>query len=644
MLVGLDDSGHLRDLYFPHVGQENHISEFANHRIGVRVGEDFKWLERENWDITIRYDRGTMASTVKARCNDLGVELTIRDVVYNEEPVFVRSLEVNLLRDQEAEMRIYFGQEFRIAANNHGDTAFYDPRARAIIHYKADRAFLINAQLDNGEMFDDYMVGLYQIEGKEGSFRAAESNVPLSKNAIEHGSVDSLLSIGFHIKPDEPQKIHYWIAAGTSIEDAVDRNRIVKRKHTDHIFESTTSFWRAWLDREDFSDTELSQEIMDVFHTSLLVVRAHSDREGGIIASSDSSILNQGRDTYAYVWPRDAGIVAHVLDKAGDTNVARNFYDFAVRHITPEGYLHHKYLTDGSRGSSWHPYIRNGSAQLPIQEDETAVVLYAIEQHYQKTKDVEYIESIYNGFIKRAADFMLHYRDNQTGLMYGSYDLWEEKFGVHTYTAATVFAALESAARLAETLGKGDDARDWREGAHQIRMATLGRLWSDEKQAFIKGFNDDYAHDHHPKDETIDVSSWYSMWRYGLCDVDDERIVAGLETIKNTLWNTEVGGIPRYENDPYYRVSKDLKPNPWIITTLWIAQYHIARGDLIQAKELIQWALEQALETGILPEQIHPETAEPLSATPLVWSHAEFVSTVIDYIEAENNTFKEILT
>jgi len=31
-----------------------------------------------------------------------------------------------------------------------------------------------------------------------------------------------------------------------------------------------------------------------------------------------------------------------------------------------------------------------------------------------------------------------------------------------------------------------------------------------------------------------------------------------------------------------------------------------------------------------LPEQVNPEDGKPISVTPLVWSHAEYINTVLD--------------
>ncbi|MDI6810710.1 MAG: glycoside hydrolase family 15 protein [archaeon] len=49
--------------------------------------------------------------------------------------------------------------------------------------------------------------------------------------------------------------------------------------------------------------------------------------------------------------------------------------------------------------------------------------------------------------------------------------------------------------------------------------------------------------------------------------------------------------------------------------------------------DILNWVAAHALSTGILSEQIHPYTGEPLSVSPLSWSHAEFIDTMTDYVE-----------
>ena len=71
--------------------------------------------------------------------------------------------------------------------------------------------------------------------------------------------------------------------------------------------------------------------------------------------------------------------------------------------MSKEGYLLHKYNPDGTLASSWHPWVRDGQKDLPIQEDETALVLWALWNHFQQWKDVEYIKPLYRSLITKAA-------------------------------------------------------------------------------------------------------------------------------------------------------------------------------------------------------------------------------------------------
>lgn len=74
-----------------------------------------------------------------------------------------------------------------------------------------------------------------------------------------------------------------------------------------------------------------------------------------------------------------------------------------------------------------------------------------------------------------------------------------------------------------------------------------------------------------------------------------------------------------------------------MICTLWLAQYRIAAARSIESLEqslpLLMWAAERALPSGVLPEQVHPETGGFLSVSPLTWSHGTWVAAMLDYAE-----------
>ncbi len=59
-----------------------------------------------------------------------------------------------------------------------------------------------------------------------------------------------------------------------------------------------------------------------------------------------------------------------------------------------------------------------------------------------------------------------------------------------------------------------------------------------------------------------------------------------------------------------------------------------ARPEHLQpAIDLLSWAAERALPSGVLAEQVHPYTGEPLSVSPLTWSHATYVTAVLELLD-----------
>ncbi len=635
VLICVDRFAQVRDLYFPYVGLENHIGGHYAHKIGVWVLGQFSWTDDGSWTIETRNDLANTGITT-LHSSRLEIEIEIHDVLYNEKNIFLRKIHVHnkAQYDAEREVRIFFNHQFEIYHSENLDTAFYDPATNTIIHYEGRRTFLLNAwHGDHG--IDDYTVGIFQIEGKEGTYRDAEDGV-LSKNPIEHGRVDSTFAVHFKIPKEKVATCHYWIAIGQSVEDVKGLNHLVITKGPDAIIKSSRDYWNAWVERQSWNFYGLGEPLIDLFKKSQFFVRSHVDRHGGIIASGDSDMLQGGRDTYAYVWPRDAAYVATALDWIGDRHSARKFFEFCNKIITQEGYLMHKYRPDGSLGSSWHGWIVNGHPELPIQEDETALILWALWEHWLVSKDLDFIESIYDSFIKKAATFLATYRDPYSGLPKPSYNLWEERFGVHTYTVSSVYAGLRVAAQFAEILGKDRTEENFAHIAEEMRLAIIKHLYNPEDGSFYRSLIID------PSgltiyDRNIDSSSAYGVFIFGVLPADDERLVRAMALTKERLTiQTPVGGIARYENDQYYRTGTDVPGNPWFITTLWYTQYAIATAkndhDLERVRSELNWVERNALRSGILSEQLNPYTRDQVGAAPLTWSHAEYLRTVIMYM------------
>ncbi len=626
--VALDQWVRIRDLYFPHVGLENH-SVGHLFRFGVWVNGKFSWLD-ESWDVTMTYMPETLTSRYKIKNPAVGVEMEVNDAVYHTQNIFLRKIKVTNTSDRQQEVRLFFTHDFHIYGYEAGDTAFYEPNLSAIIHYKGKRYFLVGGA-SSGKGFHQYAVGYKEVEGKEGTWRDCEDG-HLSNNAVAQGAVDSAVSFRLDISPHGYGIAHYWIAPGKSLHQVQVLDANVKTVGVEQMLLEVENYWSAWLNRLKFDLNVLPKEVARLFKRSLLLMRAHVDHQGGFLASLDSDILGIHRDTYSYVWPRDAAMAALAFTSAGFTDVASRFFGFCNKVIVDDGFFRHKYLPDGSLGSTWHALIDSaGNLQLPIQEDETASVVYALWKTYERAGNLEFVTKVYDRLVVEASDFMMAYRDPNTHLPKPTFDEWEEKVGVFTSTVASVAAALDAAAKFAKVFYDSNRQETLATASAEVKEAMLKYLYDPELKRFIKGI-----YPNGEKDLTPD-SSASTVFTCEVLDSTDAKVRSTMEALEKELWvKTEVGGLARYKNDAYRRVIPDSAGNAWFISTLRLARWHIAKAsnieELSRGMELLKWTSKHALPSGVLGEQLDPYTGTPISATPLLWSHAEFVLAVTEYI------------
>ncbi len=388
---------------------------------------------------------------------------------------------------------------------------------------------------------------------------------------------------------------------------------------------------------------ELPQQVSDQYKRCLLTIRTQIDEGGAIIAANDSDISSDVRDTYSYMWPRDGALVAHALNKAGYLDIPRAFFQFCDRVHSREGYLLHKYNPDGSLASSWLPWAVNGEKHLPIQEDETSLVLWALWEHFERHGDITFIKPLYRTLICPMADFIAGYRDKESGLPLPSYDLWEERWGILSWTVATTWGGLNAAVHFARAFGEDLRAEKYHRAAAEIKTGADAYLWQSSFNRFARMINNK-VDGSWEIDATIDASL-VGLWLFGMYAPDDPKIVSTMQVIQQQLWvKTKVGGVARYMGDHYHQVSQDISNvpgNPWFICTLWLAEWFALTAkhtdNLKQALDILEWVVEHALPSGILAEQVDPYTGQPISVSPLTWSHSAYISTVLTFLQRKKH-------
>ena len=636
LLVAFDLEYRIRDVYFPHVGMENHAVGHA-FRVGVWAGGRFAWLDAD-WNPQLRYADPTMAADVTATHEGLGVALHFTDAVDFYENVLVRRVRVTNLQAAAREIRVFFHHDFHLKETDIGDTALFSPEVGALLHYKDDRYFLMNCAVGGIVGVPRYACGQKEVGGAEGTWRDAEDGV-LSGNPIAQGSVDSVAGVSLTVGGGETGEFFYWMAAGRDFREVKTIDAVVRDKSPAELLQRTQRYWRLWVGGEERVFGDLPADVVERYHQSLILIRSQVDAGGAVLAANDSDIVRFNRDTYSYAWPRDGALTSVALLRSGHPVAAERFLEFCARVISPEGYVRHKYNPDGTLASSWHGWVRDGKPVLPIQEDETALVVWALGTYFDLYRRVETIAPFYRMLVTRPADFMLGFVDEQTGLPQPSYDLWEERWGVHLFTVAAVIAGLRAAAGLTEAFGEAARAARCRAGADRMLQAMRKLLWSERDGRFLRMVTPGARG--YEGDATID-SAVFGVVELGVLPPDDPQVEATMQQVEDRLRvQTDVGGLARYENDPYQQVEKQnlqaVPGNPWFISTLWLARYHVMRAlspaDLSRGLDLIAWAARHARPSGVMAEQLHPHTGEPLSVSPLTWSHAAYVMAVEEYLE-----------
>lgn len=562
MLVQIDRFGVIRDLCYPTLGSPNHLS---GHKLDLGFFADgaLSWIDDGSWSIEMEMDGGAPVGRTLAEKH--GWQILIEDMMDAANPVFRRRIQI--VRAPE-NARFYATSHFDLDESDIGNTVFWAPEfGPAIVHYKGNR--WISVELEGA---DDYACGHVGFGGYDGTPRDAEDG-HLSQNSIAQGSVDATQG-----RP---------VATG----DAFDLTL-------------RCAFTRSLLKPVEFLP-QTYPAVREDIQKSLTVLMSQIDFDGAIIAANDSDIMETNRANYGYCWMRDGAHVAGLLGRLGVQDRVDAFLSFCDRcYETELGFFLQKYRSDATVGASWHPWTRG----VPFQEDETASVLsLACSRPYLPA------------FAEPALEAILAHVDPATGLPKPSFDLWEERYGVHTYTVATIIRALRDAAKVIE-----ERATRCLEVADRMTQALRKHLFDQQRGVFFRRLDENGI-----PDACVDSSSLFVVL-LGILEPDDPMAIANLQTVERELWiDTPVGGLARYDDDYYFRRDFHLPGNPWIITTLWLTRSHFLAGNRERSIELLDWVERQRTSTGILPEQIDPHTGEHLSVSPLTWSHAEHIETVL---------------
>lgn len=589
----------VRDLFWPIVGVCNHLNG-SEIKIGVYTPQGLSWLNDFGWEIDLQYEHNLPIGNSTFKNDFLGIQFTIREVVHPTLPIHIR--QIHLLECPFKEIQFFFSQQLQISEANLSQTTFYHLELDAMVHYKDQYTFAFGGWSDK-KGIHQYSAGLLGY-GWNGARMDAEDGW-LTNYPIEQGSVDSI----FSLVACSNDVLTTWMQCSSSVFE------LKKPTSPEDIFKEAQQ-----VAEEKIKQLSWPKVYTEEAKKHYWILSTQIDSQGGILAANDSSIMVANSCHYSYVWPRDGALVGSILNQYEDFETTKKFIDFAQCVFEPTHPIFlQKYTSEGHLGASWHPWIWDNEFILPCQLDETALIIKCIWDTYQHTQETDKLENLYTTLILPAWEWILQKFDLSTGLPSPSWDLWEERRGIHTYTCCTLVAALKATSDIAKKLNLSCDR--WDKEAENLIKAIETYLWDEENQTYRRSLND----------STPDASTLAPIL-FEIFPMNSTRLKSTLAYLEKHLQiHSSIGGFARYNNDYYARQFDNYPGNPWIICTLWFAQAHLklqTSNCINYAKDLIEWCFQNAASSGVLAEQIHPEKGHCLTVSPLTWSHAELLATI----------------
>ena len=431
------------------------------------------------------------------------------------------------------------------------------------------------------------------------------------------------------LKPNETREFELYIFIEDSkigldnLEKTIDRIRKIDFRTE---YEAVKKYWKKYVKDHnglelDLAETPKNRKIKQIYTRTILLYSLLVNHEtGGISAAVEVDENLKQCGGYQYCWPRDAVFTTTAMDILKMKKEVEKFYkSFCKNTQSRNGMWEQRFFTDGRLAPCWG-----------YQIDETASVIVGVYNHYKVIEDKKFLKDNLK-MCEKAINFLKKYVEdifqetNKCGI---SYDLWEEYEGVNLYAVSSIFASFNAMIKIYEELKEEFTKNRVKQENVNKEKETLRNLSVTLREYILKNFYDESKKSlvRNLEDKTLDISILGTVIPFELFSPKDKKILNTVERINMTL-RTYTGGYKKFETDTY-REGK-----PWIIATLWIAEYYLEIGEKQKAKECFDFVIKTSTEHGFLAEQVNNSTMQPDWVIGLGWSHAMFIETLKKMIE-----------
>ena len=400
-----------------------------------------------------------------------------------------------------------------------------------------------------------------------------------------------------------------------------------------------------------------------LYNASVMTLAAHEDKtfRGGYIASPTmpwvwGTGLENPSGAYHLVWSRDLYQIATALIAAGDTAGANRAVDYLfLRQQKPDGSFPQNSTVDGT------PHWGN------LQLDEVALPIVLAWQLGRTDA------ALYRDHIKKAAEFLVNFRGEQAA-PWTPQERWENQSGFSPGTIASEIAGLVCAADIARRNGDPSAANrylhtadDWQKQVEGWTATTNGpysprpyylRLTKDAQPNAGTAYNIGDSGPTVDQRKVVDPS-FLELVRLGVKPASDPVIQNTVAVVDQQLAAGEASARYFWHRFNFDGYGEQKDGGPWDIgfpqntTEIWAnnatigrnwpifggerGEYELLAGNSSAARTRLAHIAAAANDGHMLPEQVwapdFPPAGQPgfplgegtFSATPLAWSHAQYV-------------------
>jgi len=391
---------------------------------------------------------------------------------------------------------------------------------------------------------------------------------------------------------------------------------------------ATQNHWQKWVDKLKIPKFAT----VDVRRSALTLKALQYRPTGAVIAAGTMSLpedMGGSRNwDYRYCWLRDASFTVSSLIRLGSHSEAMAFLDWVLGvvesrggaerlnplanvtggHLAPEGVLDE---LSGFRGSS--PVRINNAADAQVQLDIFGPIVDVIAQLAKRGEPLATKHWILVNELVKAVE--MRWKESDDGI-------WEVRSAPRQYTNSKLmcWVAVDRAIFLADYF-TGEVPDEWVDLRKEIADAIMENCYKPEINAFTSAY-----------DGTDIDASVMSIGLWGFIDVNDPKFQGTIKAVEEKL----------LVNNTVYRY-KDVddglegEEGGWHILTLWLVECYLRSGRATDAAKLFSAVRKNIGATGLLSEQVDPQTGEALGNHPQAFSHLALINAAIAIAETRED-------